>query len=265
MPTRASVRCSRPASTAVLLDSLPAPRQDLVRSAGDLRDFVWVPAQLTFHDGGGTVALVPARYPGTVASDDPPICWRARPMAGRRRRPLVRPRSARLRDRRRRFSAPRRAQRRVRGAAAPTSSLEHGRLSGRPGLSGTPAAVAARSADGRRADRAARGARRAGSQQAAAARRCSARPHLAVQPTRAEPDPDSDDRERYEMWQRAAAARESVLNFGIPALSGRSPVSHRLRGTRAAHSHRDRRGSSRASIPKTLQVEVDQRAPGIRP
>jgi len=39
----------------------------------DLRDFVWAPAQLTFHEGGGTVALVPVRYPGSVASDDPLI------------------------------------------------------------------------------------------------------------------------------------------------------------------------------------------------
>jgi type VI secretion system protein ImpE len=39
----------------------------------DLRDFVWAPAQLTFHEGGGTVALVPVRYPGSVASEDPLI------------------------------------------------------------------------------------------------------------------------------------------------------------------------------------------------
>ena len=32
------------------------------------------------------------------------------------------------------------------------------------------------------------------------------------------------------MWQRAADARESVLNLGIPALSGRHAGSHRLRG-----------------------------------
>lgn len=39
----------------------------------DLRDFVWAPAQLTFHDGGGTVALVPVRYPASAGSDDPLI------------------------------------------------------------------------------------------------------------------------------------------------------------------------------------------------
>ena len=39
----------------------------------DLRDFVWAPAQLTFHEGGGTVALVPVRYPASVESEDPLI------------------------------------------------------------------------------------------------------------------------------------------------------------------------------------------------
>jgi type VI secretion system protein ImpE len=39
----------------------------------DLRDFVWAPAQLTFHDRGGTVALVPVRYPASAGSDDPLI------------------------------------------------------------------------------------------------------------------------------------------------------------------------------------------------
>jgi type VI secretion system protein ImpE len=36
----------------------------------DLRDYVWTPAQLTFANGGETVALVPTRYPGSQASDD---------------------------------------------------------------------------------------------------------------------------------------------------------------------------------------------------
>jgi len=36
----------------------------------DLRDFVWLPAQLTFHDGGGTVALVPVRYPDASRDGD---------------------------------------------------------------------------------------------------------------------------------------------------------------------------------------------------
>ena len=36
----------------------------------DLRDLVWAPAQLTFANGGETVALLPVRYDGTAAEDD---------------------------------------------------------------------------------------------------------------------------------------------------------------------------------------------------
>jgi type VI secretion system protein ImpE len=36
----------------------------------DLRDLVWTPAQLHFVNGGGTVALIPTRYPGSGTSDD---------------------------------------------------------------------------------------------------------------------------------------------------------------------------------------------------
>lgn len=36
----------------------------------DLRDCVWTPAQLTFANGGETVALVPTRYPGSQDSAD---------------------------------------------------------------------------------------------------------------------------------------------------------------------------------------------------
>ena len=40
----------------------------------DLRDCVWTPAKLMFHNGGETVALVPTRYPGSEASEDGGIC-----------------------------------------------------------------------------------------------------------------------------------------------------------------------------------------------
>jgi type VI secretion system protein ImpE len=40
----------------------------------DLRDCVWMPAQLMFSNGGETVALVPTRYPGSQDSDDGLIC-----------------------------------------------------------------------------------------------------------------------------------------------------------------------------------------------
>lgn len=39
----------------------------------DLRDLVWMPAQITWTNGGGTVALVPTRYPGSETSEDPQI------------------------------------------------------------------------------------------------------------------------------------------------------------------------------------------------
>ena len=34
----------------------------------DLRDAVWTPCRLSFPNGGGTVALIPTRYPGTAAT-----------------------------------------------------------------------------------------------------------------------------------------------------------------------------------------------------
>lgn len=36
----------------------------------DLRDCVWTPAQLSFTNGGSSVALVPTRYPGSEKSED---------------------------------------------------------------------------------------------------------------------------------------------------------------------------------------------------
>lgn len=37
----------------------------------DLRDAVWMPAYLTFDNGGEAVAMVPTRYPGSHAATDP--------------------------------------------------------------------------------------------------------------------------------------------------------------------------------------------------
>jgi type VI secretion system protein ImpE len=39
----------------------------------DLRDLVWVPAELTWANGGNTVALIPVRYPGTEKAADPAL------------------------------------------------------------------------------------------------------------------------------------------------------------------------------------------------
>jgi type VI secretion system protein ImpE len=36
----------------------------------DLRDMVWMPAQLQFENGGEVVGLIPTRYPGSERSDD---------------------------------------------------------------------------------------------------------------------------------------------------------------------------------------------------
>ncbi|TVQ84382.1 MAG: virulence protein SciE type [Chromatiaceae bacterium] len=41
-----------------------------LEAPSDLRDLVWAPAYLTWANGGETVALLPARYPGTTASSD---------------------------------------------------------------------------------------------------------------------------------------------------------------------------------------------------
>jgi type VI secretion system protein ImpE len=39
----------------------------------DLRDLVWMPAQLTWTNGGGAVALIPSRYSGSESSEDSAI------------------------------------------------------------------------------------------------------------------------------------------------------------------------------------------------
>jgi type VI secretion system protein ImpE len=50
------------------------PMQNLTElqteAPSDLRDLVWLPAQLTLSNGGTTVALLPSRYPGSQHSSD---------------------------------------------------------------------------------------------------------------------------------------------------------------------------------------------------
>jgi type VI secretion system protein ImpE len=41
-----------------------------MEAPADLRDMVWAPVHLVFANGGESVALVPSRYPGTVAQRD---------------------------------------------------------------------------------------------------------------------------------------------------------------------------------------------------
>lgn len=44
-----------------------------IETPADLRDFVWAGAALRFANGGDTVALVPARYPGSEQADEPAL------------------------------------------------------------------------------------------------------------------------------------------------------------------------------------------------
>lgn len=54
-----------------------------IESPTDLRDIVWLPAQLRFRNGGEVIAMLPTRYPGSERSDDDQIVmarkteWRA--------------------------------------------------------------------------------------------------------------------------------------------------------------------------------------------
>ncbi len=42
----------------------------MIEPPADLRDLVWIPAQIKWTNGGESVALIPTRYPGSHASDD---------------------------------------------------------------------------------------------------------------------------------------------------------------------------------------------------
>jgi type VI secretion system protein ImpE len=54
-----------------------------IEAPADLRDMVWLPAQLRFANGGEVIAMLPTRYPGSERSDDGQILmarkteWRA--------------------------------------------------------------------------------------------------------------------------------------------------------------------------------------------
>lgn len=48
-------------------------RQLTLEAPSDLRDFVWVPAQLLWANGGEAVALIPTRYPGSESATDPAL------------------------------------------------------------------------------------------------------------------------------------------------------------------------------------------------
>ena len=54
-----------------------------IEAPTDLRDIVWLPAQLQFANGGEVIAMLPTRYPGSELSSDEQILmarrteWRA--------------------------------------------------------------------------------------------------------------------------------------------------------------------------------------------
>lgn len=48
-------------------------REIQIEEPADLRDMVWTPVQFTFANGGQTVGLIPTRYAGSEASEDPAI------------------------------------------------------------------------------------------------------------------------------------------------------------------------------------------------
>jgi type VI secretion system protein ImpE len=41
-----------------------------IEAPTDLRDHVWLPAQISFSNGGEAIAMIPTRYPGSQASED---------------------------------------------------------------------------------------------------------------------------------------------------------------------------------------------------
>jgi type VI secretion system protein ImpE len=45
-------------------------REVTMEAPEDLRDLVWMPAQLQFQNGGEALALIPTRYPGSQGADD---------------------------------------------------------------------------------------------------------------------------------------------------------------------------------------------------
>lgn len=49
-----------------------------IEPPADLRDRVWVPANLSFSNGGEAIAMIPTRYPGSQLSEDGQILMAAR-------------------------------------------------------------------------------------------------------------------------------------------------------------------------------------------
>ena len=74
---------------------------------------------------------------------------------------------------------------------------------------------------------------------------------------RMQPDPAYASPEELLMWREAPAARESMLNFGIPALAGRSVSTMNFLGLELALREAITLFEPRID-PKTLSVEVNR-------
>ena len=75
--------------------------------------------------------------------------------------------------------------------------------------------------------------------------------------TRAEPDPDRGDPREVSAWKEAPAARQSVLNYGIPALSGISMSRQQFARLELAFKQAILLYEPRID-PRTLAVQVDK-------
>jgi len=73
--------------------------------------------------------------------------------------------------------------------------------------------------------------------------------------TRHEPDPGTDDRESWALWQSVEFARRSVLNYGMPAFSGLTLSSMDTHRIEEAVAEAIRIFEPRID-PETLSVEI---------
>src|SRR6266850_83568 len=65
-----AVRCSPEPERRYYWVPFERLRSISLEAPSDLRDVVWMPAQLRLVNGGETAALIPARYPGSEADPD---------------------------------------------------------------------------------------------------------------------------------------------------------------------------------------------------
>ena len=266
-PTRASARCSRPVSTAATTGCRSPGCAHRLRAARG-------PARLRL-DAGAAAVRQRRRDRGAGADALPGL---------RGERATARLQLARKTEwrelRRRALGRPRPARARHRPAASTTcmavrsielddvpAACRGGIVAGLTAQERLQPSLLDRLTDDAPTEQ--RGAARsAGADQPAVARGRAARPVLAVQHHAAEPDPERGDPRQGRAWSEAHAARRSVLNYGIAALSGIT-LSRSAFATlelalqagdpavRAAHRPAHARGADR---PRTAQHPAQQPA-----